>query len=163
MVLALLLPAGSGCLADFLRRVAFAHGCAIIVSSRAVADRRDEDTKGERVQQLLIRWLVNSTALLVVAHVVSGIALDNWLTVFVAAVVLGLLNTFLRPLLILLTLPVTVLTLGLFTLFINAFLFYLASHLVRGFQVAGFGQAFIGALVFSIVSFLLSMFLVSKR
>ena len=115
------------------------------------------------MKQLAIRWLVNSTALLVVAHIVSGIALDNWVTVFVAAVVLGLLNTFLRPLLILLTLPVTVLSLGLFTLVINAFLFYLASYLVRGFMVAGFGQAFAGALVFSVVSFLLNMFLAAER
>jgi putative membrane protein len=115
------------------------------------------------VKHLLIRWIVNITALLVVAHIVSGIALDNWVTVFVAAVVLGLLNTFLRPLLILLTLPVTVLSLGLFTLFINAFLFYLASHMVSGFQVSGFGQAFIGALVFSIVNFLLNLVLASER
>jgi len=111
------------------------------------------------VTQLIIKWIVNSTALLVVVHVVSGVTLDNWMTVFAAAVVLGLLNAFLRPVLIFLTLPVTVLTLGLFTLVINAFLFYLAAHLVRGFHVASFGQAFIAALVFSIVSFLLSLFI----
>ena len=106
---------------------------------------------------LLIKWIVNSTALLVVAHIVSGVTLDNWLTVFVAALVLGLLNAFLRPVLIFLTLPVTVLTLGLFTLFINAFLFYMAAHLVRGFHVTGFWPAFVAALVFSIVSFLLNL------
>ena len=106
---------------------------------------------------LLVRWLVNTTALLVVAHVVSGVTLANWQTVFVASLVLGLLNAFLRPVLILLTLPVTILSLGLFTLFINAFLFYLAAHLVHGFQVAGFGQAFLAAFVFSLVSFLLNL------
>jgi len=111
------------------------------------------------MKQLVIRWIINSTALLVVAHLVSGVALDNWVTVFVAALVLGLLNAFLRPVLIFLTLPVTILSLGLFTLVINAFLFYLASHLVRGFHVAGFGQAFVAALVFSIVSFLLNLFI----
>lgn len=111
------------------------------------------------MKDLFIKWVVNSTALLVVAHIVSGVTLDNWRAVFVAALVLGLLNAFLRPVLILLTLPVTVLTLGLFTLVINAFLFYLAAHLVKGFHVAGFWQAFVAALVFSLVSFLLNLFL----
>lgn len=114
------------------------------------------------MKNLLIKWIVNSTALLVVAHVVSGVTLDNWRTVFIAALVLGLLNAFLRPVLIFLTLPVTILTLGLFTLFINAFLFYVAAHLVGGFHVSGFWQAFIAALVFSLVSFLLSLVLASK-
>ena len=109
------------------------------------------------MKSLIIKWIVNSTALLVVAHVVSGVTLDNWLTVFVAALVLGLLNAFLRPVLIFLTLPVTVLTLGLFTLFINAFLFYMAAHLVKGFHVSGYWQAFVAAFIFSIVSFLLNM------
>ena len=114
------------------------------------------------MKQLIVRWIINSTALLVVAHLVSGVSLDNWMTVFAAAVVLGLLNAFLRPILIFLTLPVTVVTLGLFTLVINAFLFYLASLLVSGFHVAGFGHAFIAAFVFSIVSFLLSLFIGSN-
>ena len=109
------------------------------------------------MKSLIIKWIVNSTALLVVAHVVSGVTLDNWLTVFVAALVLGLLNAFLRPVLIFLTLPVTVLTLGLFTLFINAFLFYKAAHLVKGFHVSGYWQAFVAAFIFSVVSFLLNM------
>jgi putative membrane protein len=113
----------------------------------------------KNVKQLIVKWIVNSTALLVVVHVVSGVTLDNWMTVFAAAVVLGLLNAFVRPVLILLTLPVTVLTLGLFTLVINAFLFYLAAQLVHGFHVASFGQAFVAALVFSVVSFLLSLFI----
>lgn len=115
------------------------------------------------MKELLVKWIINSTALLVVIHLVSGVTVDNWMTVFVAAVVLGLLNAFLRPVLILLTLPVTLLTLGLFTLFINAFLFYLAAHLVRGFHVAGYWQAFVAAFVFSIVSFLLNLFVGPDR
>ena len=111
------------------------------------------------MKELLIKWIVNSTALLVVAHIVSGVSVDNWVTVFVAALVLGLLNAFLRPVLIFLTLPVTVLTLGLFTLVINAVLFYMAAYLVSGFHVAGFWQAFVAAFVFSIVSFLLNILL----
>ena len=109
------------------------------------------------MKQFAIKWIVNSTALLVVAHVASGVTIDNWVTVFIAALVLGLLNAFLRPVLIFLTLPVTVITLGLFTLVINAFLFYLAAHLVSGFHVADFWHAFVAALIFSIVSFLLNI------
>ena len=108
------------------------------------------------VRHLLVKWIVNSTALLVVAHVTNGVTLDNWVTVFVASLVLGLLNAFLRPVLIFFTLPVNVLTLGLFTLVINAFLFYLAAHLVRGFHVTDFWHAFVAALIFSVVSFLLN-------
>ena len=112
---------------------------------------------------MLIKWIVNSTALLVVAHLVSGVVIDDWMTVFVAALVLGFLNAFLRPVLIFLTLPVSVLSLGLFTLFINAFLFSLAAHLVRGFHVTGYWQAFLAALVFSVVSFLLNLLLGAER
>jgi len=115
------------------------------------------------LKNLLVKWIINSTALLTVAHLVPGITIDNWPTVFVAAVVLGLLNAFLRPVLIFLTLPVTVLTLGLFTLFINAFLFSLAAKLVSGFHVEGFGKAFLGAFIFSLVSFLLNFFIATDR
>jgi putative membrane protein len=116
-----------------------------------------------KVKNLFIKWIVNSTALLTVAHLIPGIVIDNWSTVFVTAVVLGLLNAFLRPVLILLTLPVTVLTLGIFTLFINAFLFSLAAKLVSGFHVEGFSQAFFGAFIFSLVSFLLNLFIATDR
>lgn len=109
------------------------------------------------MKQLLVKWIINSTALLVVAHLVSGVTIDNWGTVFVAALVLGMLNAFLRPVLIFLTLPVNVLTLGLFTLFINAFLFYLATELVRGFRVTDFWHAFVASVLFSFVSFLLNI------
>jgi putative membrane protein len=115
------------------------------------------------VKELIVKWIVNSTALLVVAHIVSGVVIDDWVTVFIAALVLGFLNAFLRPVLIFLTLPVSILSLGLFTLFINAFLFYLAAHLVRGFHVTGYWQAFVAALVFSVVSFLLNIVLRSER
>jgi putative membrane protein len=118
---------------------------------------------GERMKELLIKWIVNSTALLVVAHIVSGVVIDDWVAVFIAALVLGFLNAFLRPVLIFLTLPVSILSLGLFTLFINAFLFYLAAHLVRGFHVTGYWQAFVAAFVFSVVSFLLNMVLRADR
>ncbi len=108
-------------------------------------------------------WLINSTALLVVVHLVSGISIDRWQTTFVASLVLGLLNIFIRPVLILLTLPVNILTLGLFSLFINGFVFYLAASLVRGFEVMDFATAFFGAFVFSIISFLLNLLIGRNR
>jgi len=109
------------------------------------------------MKRFFIGWLVNTTALLVVIHVVSGISIDRWQTTFIASLVLGLLNIFIRPVLIILTLPVNVLTLGIFTLFINGFMFYLAASLVRGFEVMNFGSAFLGAFVFSIIAFLLNL------
>lgn len=112
---------------------------------------------------LLLKWLVNSIALFAVAHMVAGISVDRWQTVFAAALVIALLNAFLRPILIFLTLPVTILTLGLFTLVINGFIFFLAAWLVKGFHVAGFGSAFVAALVFSVVSFLLSLLINPDR
>lgn len=104
-----------------------------------------------------IRWLIHGLSLVVVVNIISGIRVDNWQTTAIAALVLGLLNAFLRPILLLFTLPINVLTLGIFTLFINAGLFSLASWLVKGFSVAGFWNAFFGALVFSITSGLLNL------
>jgi putative membrane protein len=103
----------------------------------------------------LLRWLLNGIALLLVVNIVPGVRVAQWETLAVAA--LGLLNAFLRPILLLLTLPVTVLTLGLFALVVNGVIFYLASALVAGFTVTGFGSAFLGALAFSILSSLLGM------
>jgi len=120
-------------------------------------------TKDPRVmKRFFIGWLINSTALLVVVHLVSGINLDRWQTTFVASLVLGLLNIFIRPVLIVLTLPVNILTLGLFTLFINGSMFYLAASLVQGFEVMNFGSAFFGAFVFSIITFLLNLLIGNK-
>jgi putative membrane protein len=113
--------------------------------------------------RFLMKWLINAISLVVVIHVVSGIRTDRWETTVVAALVLGLLNAFLRPLLMLLALPVNLLTLGLFTLVINGFIFNLASKLVSGFIVTGFWSAFIGALVFSIISCILSMLFKSEK
>ncbi len=105
----------------------------------------------------LIRWFINTVSLFAVVNIVPGITVSNWTSMVIAALVLGLLNAFLRPLILLLTLPVNLATLGLFTLVVNAFLFYLASFLVKGFLITGFWNAFLGALVFSIISFLLSV------
>lgn len=107
--------------------------------------------------RFFMRWGVNSLSILMVAHIVKGIEIsDPWIVVIVA-LVLGIVNAFLRPLIILVTLPINILTLGVFTLFINGFLFYLVSKIVKGFVITGFWPAFFGALLFSIISFLLSL------
>jgi putative membrane protein len=106
-----------------------------------------------------IRWLVNIIALVAVINIVPGIHSERLETTVVAALVLGLINAFLRPLVIVFTLPLTILSLGLFTLFINGFMLYLVSKIVEGFSIAGFWSAFWGALCFSIISFLLNIFI----
>lgn len=108
---------------------------------------------------LLIRWLSNTVALFVVIFLVSGVTAESWQSVFVAALTIGLLNSFLRPIIIFLTLPVNILTLGLFTLVINGFMFYVAASLVKGFHVAGFGSAVLAGLLFSVISFFFNLFI----
>lgn len=112
---------------------------------------------------LVLKWALNSFALFFVMKLVSGIQIDRFQDLLLATLVLGLLNAFLRPIIILLTLPVTVLTLGLFTLVINGLMFYIASRLVPGFHVTGFGAAFFAALLFSLFSFTLNMIFGTKR
>jgi len=109
------------------------------------------------VKTILLKWAINAMALFIVVHLVSGISVDRWQTLLVGALVLGLLNAFLRPVLLFLALPVNILTLGLFTLVVNGLIFYLAAWLVKGFHVTGFWSSFVAALVFSIVSFLLNV------
>ncbi len=95
------------------------------------------------------------------AQIVKGIEISNTATVLAIALVLGIINAFLRPLIILITLPINILTLGVFTLFINGALFYLVSKIVKGFVITGFWPAFWGYILFSIISFLLSLLAVS--
>lgn len=109
------------------------------------------------MKQFFIKWLVNIIALSAVSHVIAGVSIDSWPSVIVAALALGLLNAFLRPVIILFTLPLELLSLGFFTLVINGFMFYLASKFVPGFAVAGFWSAFWAAILFSIISFILSL------
>ena len=107
--------------------------------------------------RLFLTWVLNAFALFFVMKLVPGIQIDRFSDLLIATVVLGLLNAFLRPLVILLTLPVTILTLGLFTLVINGVMFYLAANLVSGFHVTGFGAACLAALLFSLFSSVLNM------
>ena len=100
--------------------------------------------------KIFIRWLLLAAALLLVAQIYPGVVVASFGSAMIAALVLGLLNTLLRPILVLLTLPVTVLTLGLFLFVINALMFYFAASLLQGFHVAGFGAALIGSLLYSL-------------
>ncbi|HIJ87976.1 MAG TPA: phage holin family protein [Desulfuromonadales bacterium] len=107
--------------------------------------------------RLALKWALNSCALFFVMKLVQGVQISRFQDLLMATVVIGLLNAFLRPIIVLLTLPVTVLTLGLFTLVINGVIFYLAAYLVPGFHVAGFASAVIAAFLFSLFSFTLNM------
>lgn len=98
----------------------------------------------------LVRWMLLAAALLLVAHWFPGVNVTSFGSALIAALVLGLLNTFVRPILILLTLPVTLLTLGLFLFVINALMFLAAGSILEGFQVDGFGWALAGSLVYSL-------------
>lgn len=110
---------------------------------------------------LLLVWILNAVALLVVAYLLPGIAVASFGSALIAALVLGLLNTIVKPILTLLTLPITIVTLGLFLFVINALVFWLAGSVLDGFKVNGFWWAMIGAIVYSLVSGLLSRLLVS--
>ena len=105
---------------------------------------------------LLIRLIVNTVALLAVEYLVPGVHVSGIGAALIAALVLGIVNAILKPILIILSLPLEILTLGLFTLVINAALFYLVAKIGIGLSVDSFGAAFLGALVLSIVSFILS-------
>ena len=107
--------------------------------------------------KLLLIWLLNALALLTVAYVLPGITVDGFGAALVGALILGLINTLLRPLLILLTLPVTLVTLGLFILVINGMLFWFAGSVLKGFEVSGFWVGVLGALLYSIFSSVLAM------
>jgi len=100
--------------------------------------------------KLLLRWFLLAAALLLVAHLYPGVTVASFGSALVAALVLGLLNTLVRPLLVLLTLPVTVLTLGLFLFVINAAMFWSAAELLSGLSVTGFGAALVGSLIYSL-------------
>lgn len=103
-----------------------------------------------RDMKTLTRWMLLAAALLLVAHLYPGVQVKGFVTALIAAFVLGLFNTILRPVLVLLTLPVTLLTLGLFLFVINALLFWATASVLDGFTVAGFSAALIGSLIYSL-------------
>ena len=100
--------------------------------------------------KIIIRWLLLAAALLLVTYLYPGVTIKSYSAALLAAFVLGLFNTLLRPLLVLLTLPVTLITLGLFLFVINALMFWWAASVFDGFKVAGFGAALVGSLIYSL-------------
>ena len=107
--------------------------------------------------KLIVRWMLLAAALLLVAHLYPGVSVASFGAALVAALVLGLFNTLVRPLLVLLTLPVTVLTLGLFLFVINALMFWAAANVLGGFNVTGFGAALIGSLIYSLCGMVIDL------
>jgi putative membrane protein len=112
--------------------------------------------------RLLLTWLINAAALFALPYLMQSIRVADFSTALVAALLLGLVNALVRPVLVVLTLPVTVLSLGLFIFVINGLMFWLVANFVRGFQVAGFWPAVGGAILYSIISWLLSSVLLEK-
>jgi putative membrane protein len=112
--------------------------------------------------RLLLIWFINAAALLALPYLMHSVSVDHVGAALVAALVLGLVNTLVRPLLLLLTLPVTVLSLGLFILVVNGFLFWAVAQLVEGFHVAGFWSAVGAAILYSVISWALSTLLLKK-
>lgn len=111
---------------------------------------------------IFLRLLINIGALMLMPLFIRGIEVQSVYAAFFAAIFLALVNSLIRPILQLLTLPLTVLTLGLFCLVINAFLFWFVASFIDGFAVAGFGSAFWGALFMSVVAFLTNQFLKAR-
>ena len=113
--------------------------------------------------QMLANWLVNALALLLVAYLYPGVHVDSLPAALVAALVLGLVNVLIRPLIVILTLPVTLLTLGLFLFVINALLFWFVAEVVHGFSLTGFGAALLGSILYSVITLIAGWLLFPKR
>lgn len=107
--------------------------------------------------KLLLKWLLAACALLLVAYLYPGVRIDSFTSALIAAAVIGLFNALLRPVLVVLTLPVTVVTLGLFLFVINALMFWAASGVLSGFFVAGFWAALLGSLIYSALMLLVDV------
>lgn len=113
--------------------------------------------------RLLLLWILNAVALLAVTWLLPSIQVSGFGAALIAALVLGFINTLVRPVLALLTLPITVLTLGIFYLVLNGFLFWLASALLPGFHVAGFWAAVFGAILYSVIAWALSALIPNQK
>jgi len=113
--------------------------------------------------RLILLWILNAVALLAVTYLLPSIQVASFGSALLAALLLGLVNTLLRPVLLLLTLPVTLLTLGLFIFVINGLMFWLAGSMIDGFVVSGFWQGVFGSMLYSVVSWALTSLLVSGK
>jgi len=113
--------------------------------------------------RLLVVWVINAVSLFVLPYLIPSIHLRSFGSAMLAALVLGLVNTLIRPILVILTLPVTLLTLGLFIFVINALLFLFVGNLLSGFTVDGFWAALLGSILYSVISWLLASLLLGER
>lgn len=113
--------------------------------------------------KLLLVWIINALSLLALPYLFDSIRVDSFYTAMIVAVMLGLVNAFIRPLLILLTLPATILTLGLFIFVINGLLFWFVGTFIKGFTVAGFWPALFGAIAYSVISWLCSALVLGDK
>ena len=111
---------------------------------------------------LFLRWLILTFSIIATSYLIDGIQISGFLSAFSAAAILGILNAFFRPILLILTLPVNILSLGLFTFVINAIVLMMVSGVISGFEVNGFWSAVFGSLLISLVSWLLTSF-ISER
>lgn len=112
---------------------------------------------------LVLRWVLNAVALLLVAFLYPGVQVESFFAALIAALVLGLVNAVIRPILVVLTLPVTVLTLGLFIFVLNALLFWFVAEILDGFHVAGFWAALLGSILYSIFATLIAWLVVGRK
>jgi putative membrane protein len=106
--------------------------------------------------ELLARLIINAALLLVVSRLVPGLSVEGWGSAFIGAMVLGLVNFFVKPVMVILTFPLTILTLGLFLLVVNALMLWLVSGLVSGIHLRGFGSAILASLLFSLLNLAIS-------
>lgn len=111
------------------------------------------------VMGILIRWIILTVSIIIASYLLEGIHISGFFSAFFAAAALGILNALFRPILLILTLPINVLTLGLFTFIINALMLKMASGIIPGFEVHGFWTAVIGSLIISVISWLLNSFI----
>src|SRR4030043_1234980 len=105
----------------------------------------------------LVRWVINALLLMLLPYIVPGVNITGFFAALVTALVLALINAIIKPILIILTLPINILTLGLFPLVINGLLFWFVGSVIKGFEVAGFWPAFWAALVYSVISIIINM------
>jgi putative membrane protein len=129
---------------------------------RAAAGRRIAASK-EVLMRILLAWLINAIALFLLPYVFKWVQVDSWWAAVIAALVLGLVNALIRPILVLLTLPATILTLGLFIFVINGLLFWAVGSYLEGFRVSGFWSGVFGAIVYSLISWTLSSLLLPSN
>ena len=113
--------------------------------------------------RILMTWLINALALLALPYLMHSVQVESFSAALIAALVLGLVNTLIRPILVLLTLPATLLSLGLFIFVINGLMFWMVSHWISGFVVGGFWSAVGAAILYSLISWALSTLILRKK